>query len=70
MEDFEIPEVLGTIVLDKSAEEMEYFLDYGEFPSEENEAPARRRTSERTERGSATRTEGRRTPAGGRRESF
>ena len=73
MEDFEVPEVLGSIVLDKSAEEMEYFLDYGEFPSDdEGGAPVRRRPAERTERGSAgaTRSEGRRTPAGGRRETF
>lgn len=71
LEDFEVPEVLGTIVLDKSVEEMEYYLDYGEFPSDdEGGAPARRRPAERTERGSASRTEGRRTPAGGRRETF
>lgn len=70
MDDFDIPEALGSIVLDKSADEMAYFLDYGEFPSENGEAPVKRRATERTERGSATRTEGRRTPAGGRRETF
>jgi hypothetical protein len=67
LEDFEVPEVLGTIVLDKSPEEMEYFLDYGEFPSDDKPA-VRRRGSERTER-EPERT-GRRTPAGGRRETF
>ena len=67
LEDFEVPEVLGTIVLDKSPEEMEYFLDHGEFPSDDKPA-VRRRGSERTER-EPERT-GRRTPAGGRRETF
>jgi hypothetical protein len=65
MEDFDVPEVLGTIVLDKTADEMQEFLDYGSFPSEANEAPVRRRPSETTnDRGS------RRTPATGRRETF
>lgn len=64
MDDFEVPEVLGTIVLDKTAEDMQYFLDYGEFPSDDN-PPVRRRGSERTEP-----AVGRRTPAGGRREAF
>ena len=66
MEDFEVPEILGTVVLDKTAEEMEYFLECGEFPSEDG-APVRRRGSERTE---PERGAGRRTPAGGRREAF
>lgn len=71
LEDLDVPEVLGSIVLDKSVEEMEYYLDYGEFPSDdEGGASVRRRPAERTERGSASRTEGRRTPAGGRRETF
>lgn len=28
----EIPEIMGNIVLDKTEEEMEYYLDHGEFP--------------------------------------
>ena len=32
LEDFELPEVLGGPVMDKSAEEMQYFLDRGIFP--------------------------------------
>ena len=40
----EIPDVLGTIVLDKSADEMSYFLDNDEFP-EEGARPARRNNS-------------------------
>ena len=46
-EDFdgEIPEILGRYILDKSADDMEYFLQYREFP-EEDEAPVRRRESQ------------------------
>lgn len=36
-EDFpEIPEIIGGIVLDKSADEMSYYIDYGEFPEANN----------------------------------
>ena len=44
----EIPEVLGTIILDKTADEMEYFLDYGAFPN--NTGAPQRSESARTER--------------------
>ena len=41
----DIPDVLGTIVLDKSADEMNYYLDNGEFPSvasgDDDEVPFR-----------------------------
>lgn len=67
--------ILGTLVLDKSADDMEFFLDNGYFPPEGDEAPVRRRSSTRSEdeppfeedrRGS------RRTPAtnSGRRDRF
>ena len=48
----DIPEILGDIVLDKTAEEMEYYLDHGEFPSEssEDERPARRGSKKEDER--------------------
>lgn len=71
----EIPEILGGLVLDKSADDMEYFLSEGEFPPEDNEEPVRRRSSERSERSSERREEGRRsraerrTPAGRRVET-
>lgn len=44
LEDFEVPEILGGVVMDKSADDMEYFLQEGEFPpeDEEEEAPRRR----------------------------
>lgn len=45
MEDLpELPEDFAKFVLDKSADDMEYFLEEGEFPPEEDdEAPRRRR---------------------------
>ena len=53
----EVPDVLGGLVLDKSADDMEYYLENGEFPPEGEEAePIRRRES------SYTREETRRTP--------
>ena len=45
---YEIPNPLGTIILDKSPEDMEFFLETGEFPQEdesENESPVRRNTN-------------------------
>ena len=80
LDDFdEIPQALGGLVLDKTAEDMEYYLETGEFPpEEEDDVPVRRssRASEkadekpaRRERDAAPTT--RRTPAGrGRREAF
>lgn len=55
LSDFELPEIFGRkgLVLDKTAEEMEYFLDTDEFPpvddedEEEDEKPVRRRESSR-----------------------
>ena len=44
MDDVEVPELEGTLILQKTAEEMEYFLDNDKFPAEDNqEAPVRRR---------------------------
>lgn len=71
MEDFpEAKTVASGIVLDKTAEDMEYYLESGEFPPEDD-APVRRRNdrSERSERGGrgseepTERRAGRRTPA-------
>lgn len=55
--------ILGGIVLDKTADDMEYFLEQDEFPPEddEDERPVRRRDSKPASRES--RDEGRRTPA-------
>lgn len=81
LSDFEIPEILGpkNIVLDKSAEDMEYFLEEHEFPpvddDAEEEEPVRRRSgrTERNERAEESeerpsRDRGRRTPASSRKK--
>lgn len=49
LEDFDVPDVVGGVVLDKSAEDMEYYIESGEFPPAD-EAPVRRREQKRTER--------------------
>lgn len=41
LEDFEIPKVLGTIVLTKTAEEMQYYVDRKVFP-DDSSTPVRR----------------------------
>ena len=43
----ELPKVLGTSVLDKSADDMDYYIKNGEFPQDGGSAPVRRRSSER-----------------------
>ena len=60
----DLPEILGGLVLDKTADDMNYYLDEGQFPPEdEEEMPVRRRGAreERPERSE------RRTPARGDR---
>lgn len=64
----EVADPLGTIVLDKSADDMEFFLDNGYFPPDGDEAPVRRRSS-RSEEPADERRSTRRTPAN-RREAF
>ena len=41
LDDYDMPEILGGTILDKSAEDMEFYLDAGYFPPEEDEAPRR-----------------------------
>ena len=73
----EAMDVLGSIVLDKTAEDMEYYLQEEQFPPEddEDEAPVRRRRGSRgndedeeDERPArrSSRSSGRRTPARGK----
>lgn len=64
MEDVELPELEGSLILQKTAEEMEYYLDNGNFPSDENnqDAAVTRRTPNSADR-RATATPARRTPA-------
>ena len=65
LEDFEAPKIIGGFVLDKTAEDMEYFLEEGQFPPEEDDddEPVRRRSSNRDEGRRTERRSGRRTPA-------
>ena len=49
LDDCEEPMIFGRIVLDKSAEDMEFYLEEGYFPPEDEE-PVRRRSSRREER--------------------
>ena len=68
----EVQDPLGTLVLDKTADEMEFYLDNGYFSEEAQEAPIRRRTSERKESvdEEPVRGRGRRTPANRRGDAF
>lgn len=70
LEDFDIPETVGGVVLDKTAEDMEYYLESGEFPPTDDDVRPRRRENReeaprRREQTSERRSEraGRRTPA-------
>jgi hypothetical protein len=66
----ESPKIFGGLVLDKSAEDMEYYLEEGQFPptdDAEDEQP-RRRESRTAERSSSRERETRRTPASRRKE--
>ena len=78
LKDYEMPEILGSVVLDKSADDMEFYLDNGYFPPEEDEAPVRRSSSSRRGReddeeederpARRSSSSGRRTPASRRSE--
>ena len=61
VEDFQddVPEVIGTIVLDKTYEDMEYYLDKGDFPDAGRQGATRRgSTSDRRSDSSARRNRG------------
>ena len=68
----EIPDVIGRMVLDKSFDDMEYYLDNGEFPDAESGTSDYRSGGTRSE----GRPVGRRTPSstnsgrGGRKDAF
>ena len=71
LEDFEddMPEIIGRYILDKSADEMEYYLENKHFPSddsEDEEEPPRRRSSRREE--DDDKSESRRRPSRRRRD--
>ena len=50
MDAFDVQPVLGSIVLDKTADEMEFYLNNGYFDDGNSEPPVRRRQSTSTER--------------------
>lgn len=60
-------DVLGTLVLDKSADDMEFYLDNGYFPPEDDEIPVRRNKRNDSE-SENDRSGSRRTPT--RRDRF
>ena len=70
LSEYDMPEILGTTVLDKSADDMEFYLDNGYFPPE-GDIPVRRSSSRREEEEEereerpARRNVSRRTPARG-----
>lgn len=67
----EMPKILGGVVMDKSYDDMEYYLEEGEFPpddGEEDEKPTRRNSkNSRDSKTSEKRGSERRTPATSRR---
>ena len=63
LNDVEMPELEGSLILQKSFEDMEYYLDNGNFPADDSnqDAPVRRRGSDASARRASAPT--RRTPA-------
>lgn len=61
MDEVEMPELEGSLILQKTAEEMEHYLDTGSFPDAESDAPVRRRGADASARRSYA--PARRTPA-------
>lgn len=67
LEDFDTPEILGRLILDKSADDMEFYLENEYFPPED-EAPTRRNSRREEDdrparRESSSRRSSRRTPS-------
>lgn len=68
LDDFDVPKTVGGVVLDKTAEDMEYYLEAGDFPPKDDERPRKRENSEAPRRRETAerrpeRSAGRRTPA-------
>ncbi len=64
----EVPNIVGGIVLDKSAEDMEYYIQEGQFPpTDEDDMPIRRRSTNDEVPFDEDRRSTRRTPANNRR---
>ena len=58
----EVPDVLGTIILDKTANEMDFYLEEGYFPNNDG-APTRSNSRREDEEDDRNRPTGRRTPS-------
>lgn len=74
LEDFDMPEILGGVILDKSYEDMDFYLENGYFPPEDDGVSSSRRSSRRDDveeederparrENSQSRRSGRRTPS-------
>lgn len=48
LEDFDVPDILGSVVLDKSADDMEFYLDNDYFPPEDDGVSNRRTERDRS----------------------
>lgn len=70
LEDFEIPNPLGTIILDKTADDMSFFLEEGYFPPTDDEKPVRRGREREQVRGSGEMPIRRRRTPANNEESF
>ena len=67
----EVTDPLGTLVLDKSADDMEFYIENGYFPPTGEDAPMRRRARQEEESDESESRGTRRTPASsGRRDRF
>lgn len=67
LDDFEMPEILGSVILNKSFDDMEFYLDNGYFPPEgdvpQRNSRSREDAPRRTERTETSSRRSRRTPA-------
>ena len=61
LDEVEMPELEGSLILQKTFDEMEHYLDNGSFPDDNQDAPVRRRGAEAPARRAAA--PARRTPA-------
>lgn len=71
----EVKDPIGSVILDKSADDMEFYLENGYFPPTGDDVPVRRRASNSDEdvpfdEDRAERRSSRRTPSGSRRDRF
>ena len=65
--DIEIPNPLGTIILDKTFEEMQYYVEHGDFPQSSQQVAGQRSDARETRADMPT---GRRTPENTGRRAF